>query len=162
MEAPSTCISPRTSLFPSSATSAPSLFFCARQREKTRNYPCLFFFSFLFLSLFFSYLSQLSLFFKILILYWSIVNNGVIVSGGQQRDSARHIRVSILPQTLLPCRLPHNIEQSSLCYSVGPWCLSIFKYSNMYMSVPKSLTVSSPGNHNVPSLKPVNLFLFYK
>ena len=103
------------------------------------------------------------LFFKLFILYWSIANNKVVVtSGGQQRDSARHIRVSILPQTLLPSRLPYNIEQSSLCYSVGPWCLSIFKYSNMYMAVPKSLTVSSPGNHNVPSLKSVNLFLFCK
>ena len=38
----------------------------------------------------------------------------VIVSGGQQRDSAIHSHVSILPQTPLPSRLPHNIEQSSL------------------------------------------------
>ena len=58
-------------------------------------------------------------FFKKL-LYWSIfyievypINNVVIVPGGQQRDSAKHIPVSILPQTPLPSRLPHNIEQSS-------------------------------------------------
>ena len=31
-----------------------------------------------------------------------------------------HIHVSILPQTPLPSRLPHNIEQSSLCCTVGP------------------------------------------
>ena len=37
----------------------------------------------------------------------------MIVSGGQQRDSAIH--VSILPQIPLSFRLSHNIEQSSLC-----------------------------------------------
>ena len=47
--------------------------------------------------------------------------NNVIVSGEQGRDSAIYIRVSILPLTPLPSRLPHNIEQSSLCYTVGPW-----------------------------------------
>ena len=48
------------------------------------------------------------------------INNVVIISGGQQRDSVIHINVSILPQTPLPSRLPHNFEQSSLCYTVGP------------------------------------------
>ena len=55
---------------------------------------------------------------------WQI-NNVVIISGAQQSDSVIHIRVSILPQTPLPCRLPHNTEQSSLCYTVGPCWLSI-------------------------------------
>ena len=32
------------------------------------------------------------------------MNNVVIVSGGQQRDSAIHIQISILPQTPLPSR----------------------------------------------------------
>ena len=41
-------------------------------------------------------------------------NNVVIVSGEQQRDSATHIHVSILPQTPLPSRMPHNTEQSSM------------------------------------------------
>ena len=42
--------------------------------------------------------------------------NSVIASGGQQRDLAIHIHVSILPQTPPPppSRRPHNIEQSSL------------------------------------------------
>ena len=31
-----------------------------------------------------------------------------------------HIHVSILPQTPLPSRLRHGIEQTSLCYTVGP------------------------------------------
>ena len=32
------------------------------------------------------------------------MNNVVIVSGGEQRDSAIHIQISILPQTPLPSR----------------------------------------------------------
>ena len=53
------------------------------------------------------------------------MNNVVTISGEQWRDSAIHIHVSILSQTSLPSRLPHNIEQSSLCYTVGPCWLSI-------------------------------------
>ena len=52
------------------------------------------------------------------------VNSVVIVSGGQYRDSAIHIHVSSLPQTPLASRLPHNMKQSSLCYTVGPSWLS--------------------------------------
>ena len=57
------------------------------------------------------------------------INNDVTVSGGQQRDPAIHIHVFILPQTPLPSRLPHNIEQSSMCYIVGPCWLSILNIS---------------------------------
>ena len=53
------------------------------------------------------------------------VNNIMIVSGGQQRDSAIHTHVSISTQTPLPSRLPDNIEQSSLCYTVGPFWLFV-------------------------------------
>ena len=53
------------------------------------------------------------------------INKVVIVSGEQRRDSAIHTHVSILSQTPLPSRLPHIIEQSSLCYTVGPYSLSI-------------------------------------
>ena len=35
-------------------------------------------------------------------------------------DSAIHIRVSVLPQTPCPTRLPRNIEQSPLSCTVGP------------------------------------------
>ena len=59
------------------------------------------------------------------------MSNVVIISGEQQRDSAIHIHASILPQTPLPPRLPHNIEQSSICYNAGPcWLaiLSVFIY----------------------------------
>ena len=53
------------------------------------------------------------------------VNSVVMVSGEQWRDSAIHIHASILPQTHLPFRLPRNIEQSFLCYTVGSWWLAI-------------------------------------
>ena len=49
----------------------------------------------------------------------------MIVSHEQQRDSAIHVHVSILPQIPLLSRLPHNIEQNSLCYIVTPRWLSI-------------------------------------
>ena len=41
------------------------------------------------------------------------------------RDSAMHVHVLISPQIPFPSRLPHNTEQSSLCYTVGPCWLSI-------------------------------------
>ena len=49
----------------------------------------------------------------------------MIVSGERWRDSAIHTRVSILPHAPLPSRLPHDIEQKSLCYAAGPCWLSI-------------------------------------
>ena len=49
----------------------------------------------------------------------------VIVSGGQQRDSATNTHVSFLPANPLLSRLPYKIEQSSLCYTVGPCWFSI-------------------------------------
>ena len=49
-----------------------------------------------------------------------LVNSVGRVSGAQQRVSAIHIHVSILPQTPLPYRLLHNSEQSSLCHTVSP------------------------------------------
>ena len=54
-------------------------------------------------------------------LYCSI-NNIVIVSGGQRRDSAIHIHASILPQAPPLSSLPHNTEQKEvLLIHVGPF-----------------------------------------
>ena len=53
-----------------------------------------------------------------------MINNDVIFSGREQRDSAIHMHVSILPQTPLPSGLPHNTEQNPLCYTVCPCWLS--------------------------------------
>ena len=49
----------------------------------------------------------------------------VLISGVQQSDSVIHIHVSGFFLILFPFRLLQNIEQSSLCYIVGPCWLSI-------------------------------------
>ena len=49
----------------------------------------------------------------------------LLVSGVQQSDTVIHIHVSILFQILFPFRLLQSIEQSSLCYTVGPCWFSI-------------------------------------
>ena len=88
--------------------------------------------------------SPILLFFKKKLFYIGVqlINNVVLVSGVQQSDSVIHIHVSILFQILLPIRLLQNIEQSSLCYAVGPCWLSILFYflKNIYLvSLPSSL-----------------------
>jgi len=54
-----------------------------------------------------------------------LINNVLIDSGEYQRDSVIHIHVSSLLQTPLSSKRPHNIAQSSPCYTVGPCWLSI-------------------------------------
>ena len=58
------------------------------------------------------------------ILYWSI-NHVMLVSGIQQSDSIILIHVAILSKILFLCRLLQSIEQSSLCYILGPCWLSV-------------------------------------
>ena len=63
----------------------------------------------------------------------SQLTNNVIVSGEQRKDLVICIYVSILPQTPLPSRLPHNTEQSAMCYTVGRSFLVIHvKYSREF------------------------------
>ena len=71
------------------------------------------------------------------ILAWKIL--WTEVSGGPQSMGSQRVghnwatkhaqgirmRVSILPQTPLASKLPHNIEQNSVCWTVGPYWLSI-------------------------------------
>ena len=45
------------------------------------------------------------------------MNDTVVVSSGQQRDSAVCIHVTILLQTAFPSRLLRNIEQSSMWHT---------------------------------------------
>ena len=54
-----------------------------------------------------------------------LIDNVVLLSAVQQSDSVIHIHVFILFQILFPFRLLHNIEQSSLYYTVGHCWLSI-------------------------------------
>ena len=53
-----------------------------------------------------------------------LINNVVLVSGTQQCDSL-YIYIYILFQILFHYRLLQDSEYSSLCYTVGPCCLSI-------------------------------------
>ena len=73
-----------------------------------------------------------------------------MVSCAQQSDSAIHIHVSILPQTPLPSpsRLPHNIEQSSLCYRVGTCWLSILNTAVCTCQSQISHIYSQPGEED--------------
>ena len=65
-------------------------------------------------------LSDLSFFFNFLFgIRVQLINNVVIISDEQRRDSAIYIHVSILLQTPLPSSLPQNIEKSPMCYTVG-------------------------------------------
>ena len=54
-----------------------------------------------------------------------LINNVVLVSGVQQSNSVIHIHMPILFQILFLFMLLQNIEQSSLCYTVGPCWLSV-------------------------------------
>ena len=67
---------------------------------------------------FFIYLIFIFLTSKTFCIGVQLINYVVIISGQQWRDSAIHINGSILPQTRLPSRLPCNIEQSSICYTM--------------------------------------------
>ena len=74
-------------------------------------------------------LSEIYLFFPNFTLSFCIwvqlINNVVVVSDEQQRDSDIHVPVSILPPNPLPSRLAHNVERSFTCYTICPCWLSI-------------------------------------
>ena len=53
------------------------------------------------------------------------MNKVVLVSGVQPSDSVTRIHLSILLHILFLFRLLHNIEPSSMCYTVGPCWLSM-------------------------------------
>ena len=66
-----------------------------------------------------------------------------------------HTHVSTVPQSPLPLRLPHNIEQSFMCYRVGPCQLSILNIAAYTCS-------SQTPNYPLPpffSLATINFFL---
>ena len=68
----------------------------------------------------FDFLLIFSFFIEVQLIY-----NVVLVSGVQQSDSVIHIRIPSLFQILFYYRLLQDTEYSSLCYTVGPCCLSI-------------------------------------
>ena len=61
--------------------------------------------------------------------------NNVFVSGVQQSDSVIHIHVSVPFQILFTFRLLHNIEQSSLYYTVVDSFFFFFNFIYLFMAV---------------------------
>ena len=98
--------------------------------------------------------------------WWWTGKPGVLRSTGLQRVGHNWVTELILPQTLLPFRLTHNTEQSSLCCYSRSLLVIHFNYNNEYMSIPNSLTILSPHSSPLATLnsfsESVNLFLFYK
>ena len=80
-----------------------------------------------------------------------LITSVVIVSHRQQRDSATHIHVSILPQTPFPFRLSHSIEQSSLCCTVGDIQINSLKinFKNQFFSYPSYHIVAFTQNTSI-------------
>ena len=71
------------------------------------------------------------------------INNVVIISGEQGRDSAIHIHVSILLQTPPPFQsATEHWEESHVLYSRSLLVIH-FKYSSVYMSISNSLIIPS-------------------
>ena len=69
---------------------------------------------------------KLRIAFKVLFYVWvELMSNVRIVWGVQQSDSVIYIHGTILSQFVFPFRLLQDIEQSSQCYTVSPFWLSI-------------------------------------
>ena len=68
-----------------------------------------------------------------------------MIVSGEWRGTQPYMYKYLFSLIPLPSRLPHNIEQSSTGYTIGPCWLSIFRYSRVYMTFPKSLTIPSPS-----------------
>ena len=79
----------------------------------------------------------------------------MILLGDQRRDSAIHTHVSILPQAPLPSGLPHNIEQSSVCYTVGPCWLSAAATAKSLQLCP---TLCDPMDCSLPGSSVYGIF----
>ena len=77
-----------------------------------------------------------------------LIFNIVLVSSVQKSDSIIHTHISILFQILFSSGLLQNVEQTSLCYTVGPCWLSIF---NVVMCLCQSQT----PDLSLPSLFPL-------
>ena len=82
------------------------------------------------------------------------MNNVVIDSGEQRRDLAIRMYLSILSQIPFPFRLPHNIEQSSMCYTIGPCWLPVLNRPvctrlSQTPNYPSPAPILPPGNHKL-------------
>ena len=88
--------------------------------------------------------------FKKIFIGVQLIYNVVLVSGAQQSESVIHMHISTLFQILFPYRPLQSTEQSSLCYTVGPYQLSIL-YIVVCICQSQSPNLSLcpflPGNH---------------
>ena len=88
----------------------------------------------------------------------------MIVSAARERDWANCIQVPVLPQTALPSRLLHNLEQSSLSVIYNWQHISFFlsgknilwisagnSASLQRLGVPKKKFFSCPGGNRLPA-----------
>ena len=93
----------------------------------------------------------------------------MIVSGGQQSESVIHIHGSTLPQTSLPSRLLHNVDQSSMCDTVSPCWLSILNIGvctcwsqSPQLSLPFIFYPNTRFFKNSNCLLDISSFMFYR
>ena len=113
------------------------------------------------------------LYLKKLFLFYTgaqLINNVVLESGVQQSDSVIHTRASILFQIIFPFSLFQNIEQHSLCYTVGPCWLTVLNIACVHVNPNPQSCLSPthpPGNHKFSSLSLwvcvcfINKFFFF-
>ena len=73
-----------------------------------------------------------------------VIYNIVLVSSVQQSESAICIYKATLFQILFPSRLLQNMEQSSLCYTVGPCQLSVLQMV-VHICQPQTPNLFSPA-----------------
>ena len=90
-------------------------------------------------------LLNLFLTFNFVLEYSQLTNSVVTVSGEQQKDSDTHIHVSVLPQSPLPFRLPHDCPLSPRIELtlLGFACQAITKWS---LQIPGKPALASPPN----------------
>ena len=92
---------------------------------------------------------KLNIYFKKFFVGVQLIFDVVLVSAVQQSESVIHTYISTLFQILFPYRPLQSIEQSSLCYTVGPYQLSI-----LYLVV--CICQSQSPNLSLPPLPPSN------
>ena len=91
--------------------------------------------------MYFQFLFLLKNFYFIL----ELINSAVLVSGVQQGDSVIHIHIFTLFRILFPFSLLQNIEQNSLCYTVGLcWLTILHIVACTYQSPNPSLFLPPP------------------
>ena len=98
-----------------------------------------------------------------------LIYNFLLVSSVQKSGSVIHLRIPFLSRVLFPYWLLQNIDQNSLCYTVGPcslsniyWCVyvnpSLRIYPSPYLSFLLTIGLLSKSMSLFPSCKQVNLY----